>query len=57
MLKSKRGYIGPGIIVDVAYSGHYLVKIETEPKPSVIVVRFQDLRKSSSNTVVQKKKK
>lgn len=57
VLNSKRGYKGPGVLVDLAYSGHYLVRIPTSPKPTVIVVRFQDLRKAPANTNSKTKSK
>lgn len=57
VLNSKRGYKGPGQIVDQAHSNYYLVKVEIEGKPTVITARFQDLRRSSTTNDIKSKKK
>lgn len=57
VLNSKRGYQGPGEIVDVAYAGRYLVKVNISGRDTVITAKFQELKKIPTDTVVQKKKK
>ena len=57
VLNSKRGYQGPGEIIDVAFAGRYLVKVNINGRDTTLVAKFQDLKKTPTETVVQKKKK
>ena len=41
--RSKQGYTGPGEIVSVAYGSTFLVKVEIEEKPTVILVRLTEM--------------